>query len=251
MQRWHSIVVGGALLLSGCSMDTAEVKQKATGAGDSLTIDYNKKAETAAETKTQAAGTATGQGAQSTKPANQITPQLDMHGKKTYAAAPAMQIDKSKQYSAVLKTALGDIDIKLHAAETPVTVNNFVFLAKEKFYDNVIFHRTIKGFMIQGGDPTGTGSGGPGYRFDDEPFAGEYTRGIVAMANAGPDTNGSQFFIMHANAALPKNYVIFGEVTAGMEVVDKIAEAPTQPGGEGSKPVTPVEIRTVEIAEGQ
>ena len=80
---------------------------------------------------------------------------------------------------------------------------------------------------------------------------GEYTRGIVAMANAGPDTNGSQFFIMHANAALPKNYVIFGEVTAGMEVVDKIAEAPTQPGGEGSKPVTPVEIRTVEIMEGQ
>lgn len=172
-----------------------------------------------------------------------------MQGKKTYAAAPAMQIDSSKQYSATLKTALGDIDIKLHASETPITVNNFVFLAKEKFYDNVIFHRTIKGFMIQGGDPTGTGMGGPGYRFDDEPFAGEYTRGIVAMANAGPDTNGSQFFIMHANAALPKNYVIFGEVTAGMEVVDKIAEAPTQPGGEGSKPMTPVEIRAVEIME--
>ncbi|MBP5993659.1 MAG: peptidylprolyl isomerase [Candidatus Moranbacteria bacterium] len=162
-----------------------------------------------------------------------------------------MQIDSTKQYKATLKTALGDIDIKLHASETPMTVNNFVFLAKEKFYDNVIFHRTIKGFMVQGGDPTGTGMGGPGYRFDDEPFMGEYTRGIVAMANAGPDTNGSQFFIMHANAALPKNYVIFGEVTAGMDVVDKIAEAPTQPGGEGSKPVTPVEIRTVEITEGQ
>ena len=248
MQRWHWIVVGSTLLLAGCSMDTAEVKQKETGAGDSLTIDYNKKTETAADAKSSSAA---GQGTQTTKPINQVTPKLDMQGKKTYAAAPAMQIDSAKQYSATLKTALGDIDIKLHAAETPITVNNFVFLAKEKFYDNVIFHRTIKGFMVQGGDPTGTGAGGPGYRFDDEPFTGEYTRGIVAMANAGPDTNGSQFFIMHANAALPKNYVIFGEVTAGMEVVDKIAEAPTQPGGEGSKPVTPVEIRTVEIMEGQ
>ncbi len=248
MQRWHWIVVGSALLLSGCSMDTAEVKQKATGEGESLTIDYNKKAETAADAKSSSAA---GQGTQTTKPINQVTPTLDMQGKKTYTAAPAMQIDSTKQYKATLKTALGDIDIKLHASETPMTVNNFVFLAKEKFYDNVIFHRTIKGFMVQGGDPTGTGMGGPGYRFDDEPFMGEYTRGIVAMANAGPDTNGSQFFIMHANAALPKNYVIFGEVTAGMDVVDKIAEAPTQPGGEGSKPVTPVEIRTVEITEGQ
>lgn len=221
------------------------MKPKETGGtGSELTIDYNKKEETADTKKS-----ATGQAPQATKPTNQVTPTLDMQGKKSYTAAPAMQIDNSKQYGATLKTALGDIDIKLSAKETPVTVNNFVFLAKEKFYDNVVFHRTIPGFMIQGGDPTGTGMGGPGYRFDDEPFTGEYTRGIVAMANAGPDTNGSQFFIMHADAALPKNYVIFGEVIAGMEVVDKIAEAPTQPGGEGSKPVTPIEIRTVEIRE--
>ena len=169
--------------------------------------------------------------------------------KKSYATAPAMQIDSTKKYQATLKTALGDIEIKLHAEETPVTVYNFVVLAREKFYDNVIFHRTIKGFMIQGGDPTGTGMGGPGYKFNDEPFTGEYTRGIVAMANSGLNTNGSQFFIMHADAGLPKNYVIFGEVTGGMEVVDKIAEAPTQPGGEGSKPVTPIEIRTVSVTE--
>ena len=249
MQRWHWIVVGSTLLLAGCSMDTAEVKQKETGVGDSLTIDYNKKTETAADAKSSSSA---GQGTQTTKPINQVTPKLDMQGKKTYAAAPAMQIDSAKQYSATLKTALGDIDIKLHAAETPVTVNNFVFLAKEKFYDNVIFHRTIKGFMIQGGDPTGTGAGGPGYTIPDEAFSGEYNRGVVAMARTmQPNSASSQFFIMHANAALPKNYVIFGEVTAGMEVVDKIAEAPTQPGGEGSKPVTPVEIRTVEIMEGQ
>ncbi len=169
--------------------------------------------------------------------------------KKSYGAAPAMQIDAAKQYVATLKTALGDIEIKLHAKETPITVNNFVFLAREKFYDNVIFHRTIKGFMIQGGDPTGTGMGDPGYKFNDEPFTGEYKRGIVAMANSGKNTNGSQFFIMHADNALPKNYVIFGEVTKGMEVVDKIAEAPTQSGGEGSKPVTPIDMRTVSVVE--
>jgi cyclophilin family peptidyl-prolyl cis-trans isomerase len=128
-------------------------------------------------------------------------------------------------------------------------VNNFVFLARDKFFDNTIFHRTIKGFMIQGGDPEGTGMGGPGYQFADEAFTGEYTRGTVAMANAGPNTNGSQFFIMHQDTALPKNYVIFGHVTAGMDVVDKIALAPTQPGGEGSSPVTPVQVKMIVISE--
>ena len=131
----------------------------------------------------------------------------------------------------------------------PVTVNAFVFLAQEMLYENVIVHRTNKGIMIQGGDPRGTGMGGTGYKCNDETFTGEYKRGIVAMANSGLNTNGSQFFIMHADAALPKNYVIFGEVTKGMEVVDKIAEAPTQPGGEGSTPVTPIEMSQVSIPE--
>lgn len=162
---------------------------------------------------------------------------------------PKMTIDKNKKYIAIMNTTEGEITIELNAKQTPVTVNNFVYLAKKKFYDNVIFHRVIKGFMIQGGDPTGTGSGGPGYRFADEKFDGEYTRGTVAMANAGPNTNGSQFFIMHKDNPLPKAYVIFGKVVKGMETVDAIADAPMQPGGEGSSPVNPTKILSVTIQE--
>lgn len=162
---------------------------------------------------------------------------------------PAMEIDKTKSYQAVLKTSEGDITIALNASETPVTVNNFVSLAKKNFYNNTIFHRVIKGFMIQGGDPKGDGTGGPGYQFEDEPFDGEYTRGTVAMANAGPDTNGSQFFIMHKDYELPPNYTIFGKVVSGIEVVDKIAEAPVKQEGEGSSPVKPVKVNSVQIIE--
>lgn len=162
---------------------------------------------------------------------------------------PEMTIDKNKTYQAVLSTDQGEIVIDLNASQTPVTVNNFVTLAKKNFYDGTIFHRVIDGFMIQGGDPEGTGRGGPGYQFDDEPFEGEYSRGTVAMANAGPDTNGSQFFIMHKDYSLPKNYVIFGKVSKGIEVVDKIATADTKPEGEGSSPMTPVKITSVEIVE--
>ena len=160
-------------------------------------------------------------------------------------------IDKSKKYTAVLTTTVGDITIELAADKTPITVNNFVTLAKKNFYNNSIFHRVIKGFMIQGGDPEGTGRGGPGYQFDDEPFEGEYTRGTIAMANAGPNTNGSQFFIMHQDNALPKNYVIFGKVIEGLDVVDKIAESPVEPSdsGESSKPIDPVTVQLVQIVE--
>jgi len=162
---------------------------------------------------------------------------------------PTMQIDKNASYSAVLNTSEGKITLKLNAQQTPITVNNFVYLAEEGFYDQTIFHRVIDGFMIQGGDPEGNGTGGPGYRFDDEPFEGEYNRGTVAMANAGPNTNGSQFFIMHQDYALPKNYVIFGQVTEGLEIVDKIAraEVKTSPSGEQSQPVDPIKIETIEI----
>jgi len=106
-----------------------------------------------------------------------------------------MTIDKSKAYSAVLETSKGDITIEFTTKKTPITVNNFITLARKDFYDNTIFHRVIKGFMIQGGDPKGNGTGGPGYTFDDEKFDGEYLRGTVAMANAGPNTNGSQFLL--------------------------------------------------------
>lgn len=160
---------------------------------------------------------------------------------------PPMMIDQSKDYTATLKTSAGDITIKLNDDATPITVNNFVALAESGFYDDTIFHRVIDGFMIQGGDPNGDGTGGPGYRFDDEPFEGEYKRGVVAMANAGPNTNGSQFFIMHKDYALPPNYVIFGEVTNGMDAVDAIATAETLPGGEGSTPADSVTVETVEI----
>lgn len=164
---------------------------------------------------------------------------------KQYAQAPKMIIDPAKNYNATLKTTAGDIVIKLNAKETPITVNNFVFLAKDNFYNGVIFHRVIPGFMIQGGDPIGNGTGGPGYQFADEPFTGDYTRGTVAMANAGPDTNGSQFFIMHADTPLSKDYVIFGSVTEGMEVVDKIATAPVN----GETPIKPVTIKKVIVNE--
>ena len=164
---------------------------------------------------------------------------------------PAMQIDANKSYTAVLQTTEGDISITLNAKETPNTVNNFVYLAKKSFYDKTIFHRVIKGFMIQGGDPAGNGTGGPGYTFEDEKFSGEYKRGVIAMANRGTNTNGSQFFIMHADYPLQKNYVIFGSVTKGMDVVDKIAEAPVSVSatGEESKPVNPVMVKKVTISE--
>ena len=149
--------------------------------------------------------------------------------------------------AAILHTTEGDITIKFNTGATPNTIANFLKLAQNNFYNGTIFHRVIKGFMIQGGDPQGNGSGGPGYSFADEPFEGEYTRGTVAMANAGPNTNGSQFFIMHQDNPLPKNYVIFGKVISGIETVDKIAEAPTVPGGEGSKPVNPAAIKTIDL----
>lgn len=175
----------------------------------------------------------------------------DFTDPKKMTEPPKLEIDRNKKYTAVLKTNAGEMVISLNAQETPRTVNNFVFLSRNNFYTNTIFHRVIKGFMIQGGDPKGDGTGGPGYKFDDEPFTGSYNRGTLAMANSGPDTNGSQFFIMHADYSLPKNYVIFGQVTTGLEVVDKIAEAEVtvSPNDENSKPVNPVKITAIDISE--
>jgi cyclophilin family peptidyl-prolyl cis-trans isomerase len=166
---------------------------------------------------------------------------------KQYSAPPEMTIDLSKTYTAKLATSAGDIAIEFAAADAPQTVNNFVFLARDGFYDGVIFHRVIDGFMIQGGDPTGTGTGGPGYRFRDEVHSTtKYDRGTVAMANSGPNTNGSQFFICHKDAGLPNAYTIFGKVTDGMDIVDAIATAPT---GAQDRPVDPVTIDSIEITE--
>jgi len=144
---------------------------------------------------------------------------------KQYKQAPDMVIDPAKNYTATFKTNAGDIQVQLFAADAPKTVNNFVFLAREGFYDGVTFHRVIADFMVQGGDPTGTGTGGPGYKFADE-FKGNPRRhqvGSLSMANAGPGTNGSQFFITHtATPHLDGKHTVFGQVTSGQEVVDKI-----------------------------
>jgi peptidyl-prolyl cis-trans isomerase B (cyclophilin B) len=140
---------------------------------------------------------------------------------------PLMQIDPKKGYKAVIETARGSIELDLFPQHAPKTVNNFVFLAKQGFYDNVTFHRVLENFMIQGGDPTGTGSGGPGYRFEDE-FKGnplKHEAGVISMANAGPNTNGSQFFITHSSQAhLNGKHTVFGKVVQGQSVVDAIRQ---------------------------
>ena len=166
---------------------------------------------------------------------------------KQYDAPPALTIDSTKSYTATIETSAGSMVAELFAGDAPNTVNNFVFLAGDGFYDDVIFHRVISGFMIQGGDPTGTGRGGPGYRFNDEPVTRSYDRGTLAMANAGPNTNGSQFFIMHADYPLPPNYTIFGKLTTGEEVVDAIAAAPK---GADDRPNDPVAISGITVVEG-
>ena len=164
-----------------------------------------------------------------------------------YSSVPPVTIDTSANYTAVMRTSLGNMEIELFAAEAPVTVNNFIFLAIEGFYNNVVFHRVIPSFMIQGGDPLGQGTGGPGYKFQDE-FVASLTfdqPGMLAMANSGPATNGSQFFVTvaptpHLNGA----HTIFGQITQGQEVADAISLAKTRPG---NIPVTPILILGIDI----
>jgi cyclophilin family peptidyl-prolyl cis-trans isomerase len=151
---------------------------------------------------------------------------------KQYTQAPDLQIDPRKKYTAIFHTVKGDIKVELFAAQAPITVNNFVFLAREGFYNNTTFHRVIGGFMAQGGDPTATGTGGPGYKFNDEPgaLAIPHDRaGILSMANAGRNTNGSQFFITHGPTShLNGKHGVFGHVTEGMDVLRSIRERDPQ-----------------------
>lgn len=146
---------------------------------------------------------------------------------KQWSTPPAMQIDPKKKYKAHMETDNGTMVIELFADKTPITVNSFVFLAREGFYDGIIFHRVIGNFMVQGGDPTGTGRGGPGYRFQDEfhPSLKHDKRGILSMANAGPGTNGSQFFITHGPTPhLDNRHSVFGQVSEGEDVLMSIPE---------------------------
>lgn len=153
---------------------------------------------------------------------------------------PEMQIDSTKTYVATMKTSQGDIVIELNQKDAPVTVNNFVYLANLGFYDDLTFHRVIDGFMIQGGDPLGSGTGGPGYKFEDEISSNNSNvRGSIAMANSGPATNGSQFFINQVdNNYLDPKHTVFGNVISGLDVVDKIAKTENQ---------TPVDIESVMV----
>ena len=176
-------------------------------------------------------------------------PALDGSSPKTqkFNDQPEMGIDPSKRYTATMETSMGTIVIALDPIKAPKTVNNFVFLALHHYYDGIIFHRIIEGFMCQGGDPDGSGRGGPGYRFDDElPKAGQYQIGSIAMANAGPNTNGSQFFLISGRngVGLPPSYSLFGQVVKGLEVVDAMQRVPT---GGGDRPKTDVVINSVTI----
>jgi len=166
---------------------------------------------------------------------------------KKYASAPPMSIDEKRRYSAVFKTEKGDFEVELYAQQAPRTVNNFVFLARDGFYDGVTFHRVLRGFMAQAGDPTGTGTGGPGYKFADEfhPALRHSGPGILSMANAGPNTNGSQFFITFAATPhLDDRHTVFGKVVRGMDVVSSITE---RDPSRASKPG--VLIHRIEIRE--
>ena len=166
---------------------------------------------------------------------------------KKFASMPPMGIDPAKRYSATLETTIGTMVIALDAASAPLTVNNFVYLAAHHYYDGVIFHRIIKNFMCQGGDPEGSGRGGPGYKFGDElPKPGKYHIGSVAMANAGPNTNGSQFFIVSgpSGVGLPPLYSLFGQVVKGLEVVEALQNVATRPG---DRPVEDVVIKSITI----
>jgi peptidylprolyl isomerase len=162
---------------------------------------------------------------------------------------PPMCIDPAKRYTALMSTSMGDLTIALDPVAAPKTVNNFVFLARYHYYDGVIFHRVIQGFVCQGGDPEGTGRGGPGYKFEDElPKAGRYEIGSVAMANAGPDTNGSQFFLISgpSGVALPPSYALFGKIVKGLEVLDQMEKVAT---GAGDRPREDLVINSVTITE--
>ena len=165
-----------------------------------------------------------------------------------FDAPPPMVIDPAKTYGATMVTSRGTLEIALDPLGAPVTVNNFVYLARWHYYDGIVFHRVIPGFVLQGGDPTGTGAGGPGYRFDDElPKGGRYELGSLAMANAGPNTNGSQFFVISGpdGMRLPPLYALFGKVVKGLDVVATINDVGTKSG----TPSERVVIESVTISE--
>jgi peptidyl-prolyl cis-trans isomerase B (cyclophilin B) len=168
---------------------------------------------------------------------------------KKYDAPPPLTIDPKKKYTATIDTTLGKIEVEFFPKDAPQHVNSFIFLSRDGYYDGVIFHRVIPGFMIQGGDPTGTGSGGPGYQLKAEFNKRKHTRGVLSAARTSdPNSAGSQFFIMHADSPhLDGQYTAFGQVTTGLEIVDKIVNQPT---GANDRPRDPAKITRVTVQEG-
>jgi cyclophilin family peptidyl-prolyl cis-trans isomerase len=176
----------------------------------------------------------------------------EVPNRPTFTTAPPMQIDPAKKYTATIDTSCGKITVDLDAKGAPKTVNNFVFLADKKFYDGVTFHRVVKGFVIQGGDPQGTGQGGPGYQFEDELPTDGYKLGSLAMANSGANTNGSQFFIVtgEEGAQLPNKYSRFGMVTGGLDVAQKLESFAQEPADPNGKPTRTLYILSITIKVG-
>ncbi len=167
---------------------------------------------------------------------------------QSFSGKPPICIDLTKRYTATMETNKGTIVFALDSESAPITVNNFVFLARYHYYDDVVFHRIIPGFVVQGGDPTGTGTGGPGYKFEDElPKPGRYELGSLAMANAGPNTNGSQFFIISgpSGTQLPPAYALFGKSVKGNEVIAAL-EAVGTPGGKTTETVKMISVTITE-----
>jgi cyclophilin family peptidyl-prolyl cis-trans isomerase len=240
-RRWLPLMVIAviAVIAVGCGQDDVATSS-ATVAG----------VESSAATPAQSGAASQPTAATGAAGANEGT-STTVSKPKQWSEPPAMQLEAGKDYGATLHTSMGDIVVDLDEQGAPKTVNNFVFLAEQGFYTNVPFHRVIKDFMIQTGDPTGTGAGGPGYKFADEPITKNYTKGTLAMANAGPNTNGSQFFICQVDNTnkLQKNYTIFGNVVSGQDVVDAIANAPVKASrqGEMSSPVDPITLLSVDI----
>jgi len=219
------IATAGLIALTACGSST---KASSTSA--------------AATTGSGTSGASTA-GCSSTPPSTPAAP-------KTYASAPPMTISTAKTYTATMTTSCGTIVIRLEPKQAPVTVNNFVFLADQGFYNGLTFHRVIPNFIIQGGDPAGNGTGGPGYQFNDELPTTAYRIGDVAMANAGPNTNGSQFFIVEGSPnQLALAYSRFGVVTSGLDVVTRIATVPSD--ATTNKPTQTVWIYSVKIAVGK
>ncbi|HEU5203170.1 MAG TPA: peptidylprolyl isomerase [Candidatus Limnocylindrales bacterium] len=199
-------------------------------------------------------------GASATPPASQSQPPAQSQAPQSAAPAesggplaggcptsPPEPLPAGETREVTIETELGNIVIGVEADLGPLAAGNFVALAQCGFYDGVVFHRIMPDFVIQGGDPTGTGSGGPGYEFPNDPVSVPYQRGVVAMANAGRDTNGSQFFIVLAEAGLPPDYSVFGRVTSGMEVADEISAGPST-GGQAGQALEPVTMNRVTVA---